>query len=300
MSIEKRRQASHKQPHEQRIKTCLPMLLVVCVLTHAAGCASGTPQRSNIASDRGSGANPGTDAWSNAIKTRDLEALEVMLDTNIDPDLPGAGGKTALMIAAQAGDLPLVTSLLEAGADANARNQHLGTPLMFAATGGSKPVSQILILNGAEVDAVARLGWTALLLAAAKGNTDVALLLIDAGANPDRADGYGWTPLMRAVTGRHLATAQALLATGLLNLDASEESGASALHIAAGEGQTGMVAALLDAGANPSATDAAGRTPATVAELAGFADLAAILSAASGTADRPGVSPAVDSAHRTD
>jgi ankyrin repeat protein len=226
------------------------------------------------------------EAWSEAIGRQDLTALEEMLDTNQDPDRAGSGGKTALMIAAQAGDRDLVARLIEAGADVNARNEHLGTPLMFAATGGSVPVTRALIERGAQVDAVAQLGWTPLLLAAAKGNTEAALLLIGSGADPNLADGYGWTPLMRAITGRHGDTVRALLATGSMDLGAREESGATALHIAAGEGQADMVAALLAAGADPALPDGAGRTPAAVARIMGHQGLAARLTQAE-PADRP-------------
>lgn len=214
------------------------------------------------------------EAWSDAIGRQDLTALAEMLDTDMDPDRAGSGGKTALMIAAQAGDLDLVARLIGAGADVNARNEHLGTPLMFAATGGSVPVARALIERGAQVDAVAQLGWTPLLLAAAKGNTDAALLLIGSGADPNLADGYGWTPLMRAVTGHHGDTVRALLATGSMDLGAREESGATVLHIAAGEGQADMVSALLAAGADPALPDGAGRTPAAVARIMGHHGLA--------------------------
>lgn len=245
------------------------------MLALLAGCANGTTTSADA------------EAWSEAIKSQDLGTIDQLLETNTEPDRAGGGGKTALMIAAQAGDLDLVERLLEAGADVNARNEHLGTPLMFAATGGSVPVCRVLIARGAAVDAVARLGWTSLLLAAAKGNTDVALLLIRSGADPNQADGYGWTPLMRAVTGRHLDTVRSLLDTGKMDLAAREESGASALHIAAGEGQTGMVGALLAAGADPALPDGAGRTPAAVATMMGHQDLAARLAAAERAEDPP-------------
>jgi ankyrin repeat protein len=71
-----------------------------------------------------------------------------------------------------------------------------------------------------------------------------------------------------------------------MDLEAREESGATALHIAAGEGQADMVASLLAAGADPALTDGAGRTPAAVARLMGHQGLAARLAKA-GPADIP-------------
>ena len=245
-----------------------PVLLVLL----ATGCAGGPAAQADA------------EVWSAAIKKQDLTSLEQMLSANPDPDLAGGDGKTALMIAAQAGDLDLTGDLIEAGADVNARNEHRGTPLMFAATGGSVPVIRLLIDSGAQLNAVARLGWTALLLASAKGNSAAALLLIEAGAEPNLADGYGWTPLMRALTGRHADTVRGLLDTGLMDL---EESGATVLHIAAGEGQADMVTWLLAAGADPALTDGAGRTPAAVAAMMGHEKIAArLLAAENGPAAR--------------
>jgi hypothetical protein len=70
-----------------------------------------------------------------------------------------------------------------------------------------------------------------------------------------------------------------------MDLAAREESGASVLHIAAGEGQADMVAALLAAGADPALPDGTGRTPAAVATMMGYQDLAARLAAAERNGD---------------
>jgi ankyrin repeat protein len=82
---------------------------------------------------------------------------------------------------------------------------------------------------------------------------------------------------MRAVSGGYLDAVDVLLASGGAELDAREESGATALHIAAGRGYAKIVARLLEAGARPLATDGAGRTPAEVARMQGHADAEALL-----------------------
>ncbi len=72
-----------------------------------------------------------------------------------------------------------------------------------------------------------------------------------------------------------------------MDLEATEESGATVLHIAAGEGQADMVTWLLAAGADPALTDGAGRTPAAVAAMMGHEKIAArLLAAENGPAAR--------------
>lgn len=220
------------------------------------------------------------EAWARALAARDVAAIERLLELGAAADAEGANGKTALMVAAQAGELPLVRRLLSAGADVNARNANGGSPLMYAAAGGHAEITRLLISRGAEVSTRARLGWTPLLVAAATGHTEAVRVLLDAGADVDCRDAYGWTPLMRAVSGSDADTVRVLLTEGKPDLEAAEENGATALHIAAGEGQVELVRLLLAAGADPAARDGDGRTPADVAAEANHAAAAALLQGA--------------------
>jgi ankyrin repeat protein len=119
-------------------------------------------------------------------------------------------------------------------------------------------------------------------VAAAKGRHSVIPLLLEAGAEPAGTDAYGWTPLMRAVSGGYIAAVESILASGKADLQAREESGATALHIAAGRGYTDIVRRLLEAGAEASAADGAGRTPADVARLQGHAEVEVLLTGRQG------------------
>jgi len=76
------------------------------------------------------------------------------------------GDFTALMLAAQAGDLESVKLLLNAGADVNESTHEYGSALVLA------------VVNGRE---------------------EVALYLLEKGANPNFSDAYGMTPLHWAV-----------------------------------------------------------------------------------------------------
>jgi ankyrin repeat protein len=181
------------------------------------------------------------------------------------------------MIAAQAGEAGLVRVLLERGANPNARNANGGTPLMHAAMSGDPVLVEDLVKAGAEIDTAAKLGWTALLLAAAKGNAAAAGVLLRSGAAPNQTDTYGWTPLMRAVSGNHMEAVDVFLATAGIDVDAREESGATALHVAAQYGYAGMAARLLESGADPDAVNDRGLSPADFAEMAEHPDVARLI-----------------------
>lgn len=206
-----------------------------------------------------------------------LEAWDGRLETLHQHAAPSDAGKTALMEASADGALEPMTALLDAGAEVDQRNANGGTALMYAASAGHLEAMRLLLEHGADPAARARIGWTAMLVAAAKGQDEAVQLLLDAGADPRETDAYGWTPLMRAVSGGYEEAVAVLLACGRVDLKAREESGATALHIAAGRGYVAIVKRLLDAGAERSVPDGEGRTPADVARLLGHDEAEALL-----------------------
>ena len=219
------------------------------------------------------------DAFGAALERGDFAAAVELLHAGADPDTRLAYGKTALMAAAKAGALELAQGLVERGADVNARNDNGGTALMFAAIPGHVETMSLLVEHGAEVDAIGHFNWTALMVAASKGHGDGVRLLLGNGADPDIQDTYGWTPLMRAVYGDKRDAVAALLEHERLNLEARDERGATALHVAVERGRSALVARLLAHGANPGSVDDAGRGLRHKASVQGFDDIASMLEA---------------------
>ncbi|WP_025770888.1 ankyrin repeat domain-containing protein [Thioalkalivibrio sp. HK1] len=212
-----------------------------------------------------------------ALERRDIERALSLLANGADPDLRLRHGKTALMSAAKIGSAELVGEIIRLGADINALNDNGGSALMFAAIPGDAETISLLIDHGAEIDHRGHFDWTALMVAASKGHAGGIRILLDHGADPAQQDSYGFTPLMRAVQGNKSAAVTTLLAYEPKALEAKNERGATALHIAVEENLPLLVKTLLEHGADPSTPDNAGYDPAHKATAHGYHEVLSLL-----------------------
>ena len=87
------------------------------------------------------------------------------------------------------------------------------TALLFAAQQGDVAVAQALLLSGADVNDKAADGTSALVIAAHSGNGELARLLLDSGADPNLM-GSGYAALHIAIGHQDLALVKALIAAG--------------------------------------------------------------------------------------
>ncbi len=128
-----------------------------------------------------------------------------------------------------------------------------------------------------------RADWTRLQIAVAYGSAQEVNMLLSHGADPNLRQNAGWTALHYAVARGRLDVAE-LLIDAKADLNAQNQDGRAPLHVAvgmsppvprssAGAGES-VVDLLLDRGANPDITDAAGFTPLHGAALAHRLDLA--------------------------
>jgi ankyrin repeat protein len=182
-----------------------------------------------------------------AAAAQDTAAVRALLETGIDPDTARADGATALLWASHRDDIDLVDLLLEAGANVNAADDHGVTPLHQAAENASPAMVDRLLQAGADADAAQASGLTALMIAARTGNVEVVDRLAAQGVDVDAA---------------------------------TAETRSTALMWAVAEGHPRSVRALLDAGANPHASTAAGFTPLLFAARNGDIPMARLLIAA--------------------
>lgn len=121
-------------------------------------------------------------------------------------------------------------------------------------------------------------GFTALHLAAFFGGGDGARLLLEAGADPNirSRNDFGVLPLHSAAAGARAEVVAALL-QAKADPDVAQRHGYRPLHGAAENGDRRSVELLLAAGADRHLTTDDGRTPADLARAAGHEEIAALL-----------------------
>jgi ankyrin repeat protein len=159
----------------------------------------------------------------------------------------------ALRDYARSGDTAAVKALLQAGEDPNPPEyEHSYAPIQFAAGNGNAEMTWLLLAAGADPDYRDHNGDRALLWAARNGHLETVKLLLAARSSADSDDDpYGRTPLMEAATYGRTDVVEMLLAARA-DPHRIEQSGDTALHLAARTDDARLVQMLLDAGANPN------------------------------------------------
>ncbi len=191
-------------------------------------------RKSLILTSRQASYNPG--AYEQHLKTGDIVDVS-------------EGGYTALLFAAQQGDVESAKLLLGAGAEVNDPAPTGMSPLVVAAYSDHLEVGKYLLEHGAAAD-VAAAGYTALHAAVLKGNVRFVEALLAHGANPNapitRANGarrqsadfafghtlVGATPLYLAARFAEIPIMRALAAAG------------ADLHFIMPDGSTPIMAAV--------------------------------------------------------
>jgi ankyrin repeat protein len=97
-----------------------------------------------------------------------------------------SGGFTALLFAAQQGDIESARHLLAAGADVNESTPEEGTALVLASASGEEQFALFLLENGADPNAKDAFGITPLHYALHQG------MLMISSAKPQPTDRFGW------------------------------------------------------------------------------------------------------------
>ena len=155
-----------------------------------------------------------------------------------------AGGSTALLFAAHAGDAESAALLIAAGANVNDTAADGNAALVLAAFAGYPAVARVLIDAGADTNA-AGAGYTALHAAALRGDLATVKALLAKGADPDALLTKG-SPVRRFGSQWALPT---------------PFTGATPLFVAVAYLEVEIMRTLLAAGAKPSTALANGMTP---------------------------------------
>jgi ankyrin repeat protein len=161
-------------------------------------------------------------------------------------------GKTAMLVAAQAGRLDVVSALIDLGADVDIQDRTCLNPFLWGCIAGDLELVRLMISAGADIERTTRFGGVGITPAAEKGHVEVVRELIETtDINVNHTNTVGWTPLLEAI----------LLRDG-------------------GSAQQEIVRLLLDAGADAGMVDKYGVTPLEHAERLGFAAIADLLRSA--------------------
>ena len=222
------------------------------------------------------------------------------------------GGYSPLLIASRMGNAPMIDTLLAGGADPNAATANGTTAVMLAAQAGNAAAVGALLDRGANVNARENVkGETALMIAAAYGRADVIRALTAKGAdvnittkvmdlaafNKEEQERFAQFQQQQAAQGAGRGrggAAEPVQGQGRRGYNPNAKpgierqynftelvaywGGMTALHLAARQGETEAVKALLEAGA-PIDQKAIGdnSTPLIVATINGHFDLAKFL-----------------------
>ena len=154
---------------------------------------------------------------------RQHEAAQALLQHGANPNAHDTDGYDALAIAVVNNDLDMVKIMIEGGADVRAKTGFdNGSALISAAQLGQVEIVQALIAAKADIDHANARGWTALTTAVALGSGDkehlaIVEALVKAGADGDIKDRAGMkaidyarrrgysdmVPILEKAAGRH-------------------------------------------------------------------------------------------------
>ena len=199
-----------------------------------------------------------------AIARRQKDAVRVLLEMGDRRQLttPSVSfERTPLQEAAATGDPELVQMLLDAKCDPNGVDAAQQTALHFAALRGDVACCELLATPEALRQRRAD-NATALHIAILSGHDTLALRLVELGASVTQAGQYENTALHWALLERRGELASRLAAlTPERQLDAKNEDGDTALHVASAARWGEMVELLVLAGADDEARNLEGETP---------------------------------------
>ncbi|MFJ4333394.1 MULTISPECIES: ankyrin repeat domain-containing protein [unclassified Streptomyces] len=188
-------------------------------------------------------------ALSDAVRRGDADAARAALHTGADPELRDEQGRTPLLRAALADRVAVAEVLVAAGADVNAQDARADSAWLVTGVTGSVAMMRALLPGGPDVTLTNRFGGVSVIPASERGHVAyVRAVLAETDIDVDHVNRLGWTALLEAV----------VLGDG----DRTHRD---------------VVAALLDAGADPRLPDGDGVTARAHAERRGFEAIADLL-----------------------
>ena len=218
---------------------------------------------------------------ADAVQRGDSQTVQALLKKKADVNATQADGATALHWAAYRGDAESAAALIRAKANVNARNNYGVTPLALAAQQGSATVLDLLLKAGVspnDPNNFVNSGETPLMLASRSSKTDAVAILARAGAAVNARETWsGQTALMWAAAQGDSVMVSALLELGA-DLHIRSNGGTTPFLFAVRKGDMRTVEAMLAGGADVNEKRAGDfATPLLIAIINGHEDLVDVL-----------------------
>lgn len=195
---------------------------------------------------------------------------EVLISCGANIEATNHRGQTPLHIAAASTQgVDCLNYLVEKQVNINIQSFDGRTPLHMTAIHGRFTRSKTLIDKGAIVDCVDKNGCTPLHIAAQYGHDLLANTLLSFGADPLRKGYEGRTPLHMSCLSGYIECCRKLLQIEVVDLNATDDSGKTALHCAAYIGSAECLDLLVSSGADYNIIDKVGRLPLHYAAVQG-------------------------------
>lgn len=134
--------------------------------------------------------------YAQAVKNNEVGAVKLFIEAGFSPSALDAAGTPMLSLAVRERHADMVSLLLEEGANVNATSRDRGyTALMDAAQIGEVKIAQLLLAQSADPNTQGKDGQTALILAVGRQDVDVIISLLENGGDCNIKDSMGMSAL---------------------------------------------------------------------------------------------------------